>query len=427
MFASFLNTKHVAASVVDFGHAEGRKRSAPPRLAPRLVAGVGLEGGRRVYETVELSLEQMDAAQVEWADLCARAIEPNAFFEPGFAIAAARHFPLRARPRFIVVRDAGASAKRMCGLFPIVTATPFVGDGLIRLWLHKLTALATPLVDRDDAPGVISAFMDWIEERSFSTGVVFSSMTMNGAFHAALAEAARSNRRRAETLEAYERAALLPGAQADELCLRASSAKSLRRLYRMRRRLAKLGHVAFELNREPEDIRRATEEFLTLEASGWKAERGAFLSKPALATFLRSATRLLARERLCKIYSLRLDGRPVAIGIVIESQGRSFWWKIAYDEDYGAHMPGMQLAHELTKAQLARAEITLTDSCANANHPMIERIWPDRIPVGDVAVQLQHGREREFLQSCGASRRRASLRNLAKRAAKGLLRSRNVG
>jgi CelD/BcsL family acetyltransferase involved in cellulose biosynthesis len=368
-------------------------------------------------------LEQLDAAQAEWAELAARAIEPNAFFEPGFALAAARHFPLRSRPRFIVVWDGGVSgAKRMRGLFPIVTSSPLIGDGLIRLWLHKQTALATPLVDREDPQAVIAAFLDWIERRSFSNGVVFSRTAMNGPFQKALAAAARDRGRRVETLDSYERAALLRGHEADELCLRASSGKSLRRLYRMRRRLSKLGKVDFTISVEADEIRVATEEFLVLEASGWKAGRGALLSEAALSTFLRSSTRMLARERLCKIYALRLDGRPVAMGIVIESQGRSFWWKIAYDERFGAHMPGMQLAHEITKAQLARPEIELTDSCSQANHPMIERIWPDRLTVCDYAVQLQRDREIEFLKSCRISRRRASLRGLAKRATIALLR-----
>lgn len=424
MFAPFLNTKIVASAMVDFGLSSGHRGATAARPTPRLVAGADLEAPRHAFEVAELSLEQIDATQAEWADLAARAIEPNAFYEPGFTLAAARHFPLRARPRFIVVWGRPTDgARRMLGFFPIVTANPLLGDGLIRLWLHKLTALATPLVDRDDAAGVIDAFLFWIEERSFAAGVVFARTQLNGPFHAALAEAAGREGRNKLVLESHERAALVsgPADAADDLCLRASSRKSVKRLYRMRRRLERLGDVDFIVSASPDDVRRATEEFLTLEASGWKRNRGAFLSEPALATFLRSATRLLAREGLCKIYALRLDGRAVAMAIVIESQGRSFWWKIAYDESYGAHMPGVQLAHELTKAQLSRPEIELTDSCANANHAMIERVWPDRICVGDLAVQLQRGRALEFQASCRKARRRAELRALAKRAASGLL------
>mgnify|MGYP000884397543 CR=1 FL=1 len=45
----------------------------------------------------------------------------------------------------------------------------------------------------------------------------------------------------------------------------------------------------FIVSAAPDDVKQSTEEFLTLEASGWKRNRGAFLSEPALATFLRSA------------------------------------------------------------------------------------------------------------------------------------------
>lgn len=422
MFAPFLNTKSVAHAMVEFGLSQGHARASRARAAPHVVTAAESD---RWFEPAELSLEQMDAAQSEWADLAARAIEPNAFFEPGFALSAARHFPAKARPRFIVVWGrSGRGEKRMDGVFPIMTPSPLVGDGFIRLWLHKQAALATPLVDGDRAVATIEAFLDWIEARSYAAGVVFSRMTMNGRFHAALMEALRRAGRRPEILEAHRRAALLPGRDADDLCQRAGTKKKLLELQRMRRRLEEIGRVDFVVSAEPAAVRSAAEEFLALEASGWKAGRGAFLSEPALTTFMRSATRLLAQAGRCRVYALRLDGRPIAMAIVVESQGRSYWWKIAFDEAYRSQAPGMQLAHELTKAQLARRGVEMTDSCAIPNHPMIDRHWPDRVAVGDLAVQLQTGREREFLASCRKDRRRRGLRAFAKRTANGLLKRR---
>jgi len=422
MFAPVLNPKSATFAMVDFGLSDGRSHAPASPRAPRLVAGVDLAGRRPEFSVAEASLDQMDAAQSEWTDLATRAIEPNAFYEPGFALAAALHFPVKTRPRFIAVWGRAASgARRMAGLFPIVTSSPFVGDGFIRLWLHKQAALATPLVDRDDASAVIEAFLAWIEERSFSAGVVFSRMHANGRFHEALTAAASGAGRRMKILDAYDRAALLPGGDADELCARAGSRKKLGEVHRQGRRLREMGRLTFHSHETADEIRLAAEEFMALEASGWKAGRGAFLSQPSLTTFLRSATRLLAHQRRCKIQALRLDGRPIAMAIVLESQGRSYCWKTAFDERLRAQAPGIQLVYEQTKAHLARPDLEMADSCAIANHPMIDRLWPDRVSVCDLAVQLQTGCEKDFLASCRRDHARRQIHALAKRAANRLL------
>lgn len=414
MVAPFLNMKGVAFSIREFGSADGR---GPALSAPRLVAGVDVDAFKALAAG-ELSLEQLDAAQADWTDLANRALEPNAFYEPGFALSAARHFPVSERPRFIVVKN---GAGRLMGLFPIVTANPLTGDGLARLWLHRQAALATPLVDRDMAPETIQAFLEWMEALGNSTGVVFSRMPADGRFRLALERAAAAAARNVKILESYERAALLPGGDADELCQRAGSKKKLADMRRQARRLREMGRLTFESHETPEEIRVAAEEFMALEAAGWKAGRGAFLSEPALATFLRSATRMLAREKRCKIQSLRLDGRPIAMAIVLESQGRSYCWKIAFDETMRSQAPGVQLVYEQTKAHLERPDLEYADSCAIANHPMIDKLWPDRIGVCDLAVSLRARRERDFLASCRRDHTRRQVRELAKRAANRLL------
>ena len=242
MFAPFWNSRSLAFPMADSRLSIGRAR--PPAQALRLVASADPARRGAALAVAEMSLEQMEGAHREWADLAARALEPNAFYEPGFALAAALHFPLKARPRFIVVwAHSPSGARRMMGLFPIVTPNPLFGDGLIRLWLHKQAAAATPLVDRDRAVDVVQAFFHWIEGRSFGAGVVFARTQTQGRFHAALTEAAGAEARRAKILLSYERAALLPGGDAETLFARAGSKKKLNELRRQRRRLAEMGRL----------------------------------------------------------------------------------------------------------------------------------------------------------------------------------------
>lgn len=414
MVAPFLNIRGIAFAMAEFGLAEGRAQTLP---GPRLVAGVDVDAPRAL-KAGELSIERLDARQADWADLAARALEPNAFYEPGFALSAARHFPVSERPRFIVVKN---GAGRMMGLFPIATSSGLAGDGLTRMWLHKQAALATPLVDRDMACETIQAFLDWMESQGGSNGVVFARMPSDGRFRQALERAADLSARKMKILDSYERAALLPGGDADELCARAGSKKKLADMRRQARRLREMGRVTFESHETPEEIRVAAEEFMALEAAGWKAGRGAFLSEPALATFLRSATRILAQDKRCRVQSLRLDGAPIAMAIVLESQGRAYCWKIAFDERLRAQAPGVQLVYEQTKAHLEREDLELADSCAIANHPMIDKLWPDRVGVCDLAVSLRARREQDFFASCRRDHARRRLRDFAKKAANRLL------
>ncbi len=413
MLAPFLNVKGVALAMAEFGRAD---RRASGERFPRLVGGTDVAAPTAPSLAAELSLEHMDALTPDWRDLSRRALEPNAFYEPGFALSAARHCPAAERPRFIVVRD---GAGRLTGVFPIVAPNPLFGDGLIRLWLHKQAALATPLVDRDCAPETIEAFLVWVEAREKSAGVLFARMPTNGRFHQALQRVVAG--RAVDVLDSYERAALLPGGAADALGPRAGATKKLAEIRRQARRLGEMGRVTFETHDSEAEIKAAAEEFLALEASGWKAWRGALLSQPALATFLRSATRLLARENGCKIQSLRLDGRPIAMAIVLESQGRSYLWKIAFDESLRAQAPGIQLVYAHTKAALDGGDLDYVDSCAIANHPMIDRIWPDRIGVCDVAVSLGTRRHDAFRASCRRANARRQAREMAKRLANRLL------
>jgi CelD/BcsL family acetyltransferase involved in cellulose biosynthesis len=419
MTAPFWIMKSVASPVAGFGYSPARPKRR--RLASESF-------GRDGFSMRTLSVEQLDDNYDAWRDLVQRSLEPNGFFEPGFALSLARHSPAKSRPQFVAVwRDGEAAGeqRRLVGLFPLTPASSWSGflsgGGLARLWLDKQTALAAPLLDRDCAEAVVEQFLDWLAKNRPAAGVVFPRLVKNGPIHRAILNAARGSGRVVATLDEFERAMLSPGSDADELWLRGASKKALKDLHRRQRRLAELGAVEFSIVSSPQEVRDALEQFLTLEASGWKGKSGALLSHPALSAFVRSATRMLARENKCSVARLTLAGRPLAMGVVIESRGRAYFWKIAFDEAFRAQAPGIHLLYELTRAQAARADIDMTDSCAIANHPMIDRFWPDRLAICDVAVQSRAGVTSAFDAACRADALRRSLRASVKRMVKRLL------
>src|SRR5688500_9792247 len=87
--------------------------------------------------------------------LAARAAEPNVFYEPAFMLAAAPVFGTDAGA--MLVRSA---AGRLAGLFPARIGRLQGGlSSMVIGWTHPFAPLGVPLVDRDDAEGVIAAWL----------------------------------------------------------------------------------------------------------------------------------------------------------------------------------------------------------------------------------------------------------------------------
>jgi len=362
-----------------------------------------------------LSVEEIGAHAEAWRALAARALEPNVFFEPGFALALARHGATH--PRLVAIWRDG-SRRELVGLFPLAATT----RGLAHIWRDAQTPLATPLIDRDFADSALRALFAHLRKTERAVGLVLPRVMQSGATLRAITFAAGDSGRDVETLCAFERAALFAGSDADALARRGASNHALRELYRRRRRLEERGAVAFDLIGDPSGLENALEEFLALEASGWKASRGALSRDPNLTQFARKATQRMARSGQCMIARLALDGQPLAIGIVFQSGERAYFWKIAFDERFRAFAPGIDLAHRLTGMLASRDDIALTDSCAIAHHPMIDRFWPDRIGVCDVALALDAERLAAFRAACAVERFRRGLRERVKRFVNGALR-----
>ena len=124
----------------------------------------------------------------------------------------------------------------------------------------------------------------------------------------------------------------------------------------------------------------------------------------------------LAGEGRLAIHTLELNGEALAIGLMLRSGDRAFYWKTAYDEPYAEYSPGVLLTLELSRAQQRDASITTTDSCAIEGHPMIERLWPARLALADHVVATGPGARRRLALWLAAERAKLRLRELAKRA-----------
>ena len=67
----------------------------------------------------------------------------------------------------------------------------------------------------------------------------------------------------------------------------------------------------------------------------------------------------------------------------MRSGDTAWFWKIAYEEALARFSPGVMLATDVTEALLANPTVTRADSCAAPDHPMIDRLWRERLPLSD--------------------------------------------
>jgi hypothetical protein len=359
----------------------GTDRSASPAAGMRPLA----------VHVERVSARAMLGFQSAWSDLVTRALEPNVFLDPAFAIPLLQHVRFATRPEFILVweDDGPASFGSLIGLLPI--HIPRGPRPLVRGFHHQQVTLGTPLLDSLRAADVLPAMLSWVGEHHRGPALMLTDIPLEGPFCDLLRTQSLRHGRAIEMLDKRERSILTHGKADDTPAVTAlHSAKRRKELRRQRRRLSEVGALSYNSARTPAEIRRAAERFMALEAGGWKGRRGsALLADPTLATFTRTMTRLMGYEARCRIDSLEIDGVPVAMGILVMAGTRAHFWKTTYNERFASLSPGVQFALDLTDVQGNERGFTLTDSCAVPDHPMIDRIWPDRMAVADLMIELR--------------------------------------
>jgi CelD/BcsL family acetyltransferase involved in cellulose biosynthesis len=326
-----------------------------------------------------------------WRALTDRAIEPNGYYLPGWALA----IDASAHGRTNVAAlgawsDAAPNAARLIGLMPAVS--------LWRAYKIPLPALVsadpygtlcTPLLDREMPDQAAIRLMSQARDAG-AHALILRDVALDGAVMKTFARVLERGGMRPRLLQCHARACLDASRNADELLRDALGAKKLKELRRQRHRLAEHGEVSFEVARTPGDAARALETFLNLEASGWKAQRGTALTQDdGDAAFIRRAVPALAENRQCEIMTLRAGATPVAAAIVLRHLDRAFYFKLGVDERFAKFSPGVQLTLDVTRHLCADPAIAMVDSMAAPDHPMINPIWRGRLAIGDVLIPLR--------------------------------------
>jgi CelD/BcsL family acetyltransferase involved in cellulose biosynthesis len=331
-----------------------------------------------------------------WRTLAERAIEPNGYYLPDWELAvnasARGRTGVSALTAWSDAPPAQDGVARLIGLMPAISlwrACKIPLPALVSA--EPYGTLCTPLLDRGMASEAAAQLMRQARQAG-AHALILRDVALDGAAMTAFTASLRQGGMRPRVLHSRLRACLDATRDADELLHEALGAKKLKELRRQRHRLAEHGAVHFEVAQTPSDVAAAVENFLALEASGWKGKRGtALIQDDGDASFARRATVALAETGQCQIVTLRAGDTPVAAAIVLRHQDRAFYFKLGVDERFAKFSPGVQLTLDLTRHLCADPAIATADSTAGPDHPMINPIWRGRFAIGDVLIPLRAG------------------------------------
>lgn len=322
-----------------------------------------------------------------WRRLSDCAAEPNVFYDPDFALPAIAALGLEERVHALLVWE-GGERRVLAGIFPFVTRWRWGFPlGVAEALVHPYGPLSTPLVAAGRTQEVLSAFARWVAAGDGPRAWLFRLMPQDGEVAERLCAALRGEDLVLQPFAAHGRAVLdTADCNAAEIET-AISSRHRKELRRQARRLADYGPVALDTAQEPDAVARGVEEFLDLEAAGWKGRRGTAAKLGGdVAAMFRILAPALAARRACRVERLMVDGRPVAVAISLGSGEQQWLWKIAYDEAFAPLSPGVQLVQALTARALGAGGRLRIDSCALPGIAMIERLWPQRRPYCDLLV-----------------------------------------
>lgn len=343
----------------------------------------------------------MEEEVIAWDLLATHAAEPNPFFESWYLLPSLRAFDPDGHVRLMRFEVDG----RLAGLLPLVRQRRYYRWPIPNLssWLHDNCFLGTPLVARGAEAAFWQALLAWADARP-GAGLFLHlrQLALEGPLYEALSALLIAQSRRAALVHREERAMLASELTADAYLEAALSGKKRKELRRQFARLSETGEVTFDRRDDDAGLDRWTEEFLLLESAGWKGEAASALScSPETAGLFRESLKGAAARSKLERLTLLLDGRPIAMLATFLTPPGAYSFKTAFDENFARFSPGVLLQRE-NLAILERQDIAWSDSCASADHPMIDHLWRERRAISRISVAI------------GGTLRRAVFRRLAR-------------
>jgi len=310
----------------------------------------------------------------QWESLAAEALEPNPFHEHWIMLPALEAF---GEERFLCA--AVWCGGRLDAMFPLERGRRFKGIPLRTLtsWRHRHSMLCTPLIRKGRAAESFAALFGWLRSAEGASLLQLEYLAADGPVQLALIDALNAAQLQGLTQESYTRALMVADRDAETYMRAALSAGLRQKMARNERRLVQeRGAVAHRVWREHDDIEPWIDEFLRLEAGGWKGRQGGALacSEPNVR-FARQVFRSAFERGRLLMLGIDVEGRPIARMCGFVAGEGSFAFKSAYDEAFGRYAPGVLIALGWIRRIHEMAQVRWSDSYTAPGNEMIRRLW----------------------------------------------------
>jgi CelD/BcsL family acetyltransferase involved in cellulose biosynthesis len=163
--------------------------------------------------------------------------------------------------------------------------------------------------------------------------------------------------------------------------------KRRKELKRLRARLGEQGKLESIELQQNGDLAPFTAAFLKLEVESWKGKRGTAIGNSAQATkALQAGLEAMHRAGRLKFWQINFNDEPIASLFALTDDGEATLGKIAHAQAYAKYSPGVLIILDATAALFSDKTMIRADSNAIPDHPMIDRIWRDRIECVDALL-----------------------------------------
>lgn len=337
---------------------------------------------------------ELESRRDAWEALARRALEPNPFLEPDYVTAALRHLsgPGQHPGVVFIWRDGGAE-RELAGLIaisrpPRSLRMPVRSFGS---WSHPHAFLGTPLLDRRCPEDPLRALIDWARGPQRPGRLLrMERVASDGPFWRAL-QAAAGRDCRMLTMQTQHRPLFVrtESGDFDRYYCEGVSCSRRRHYRKLGRQLAERGRVVYTEASDSDACSGMSEQFLELEARGWKGRAGtAMASRPGEREFCRDVMRGFAARRRFRVLALQLDGRPIAIRSSLQSGSANFCFKTSFDPEFAHYSPGVLLEIEQLRRMSCDPSLDWSDSCAASESTPLMWLWTERREIRSLLISF---------------------------------------
>ncbi len=284
----------------------------------------------------------------DWRMLVAKGPQAQPFYQPEWFLAFARSFGAG----FDTYTVAVSEGPRLVAILPLMRKGSFFG-GLPARVLSSLSGIhscrfdfITEEEERQDVAAV--AWRALARDRSWDVVEVLD-VPEHGSFERLVRGAQQEGFLVGSWPTRMSPVLRIPPAGSDPFQNCPNSFRTFRK--RLSKKLDKLrlrGEVSFRV--ETAAYEDALARFLLLESSGWKGKNRSAIASNAQSTgFYSSVVESLHQRGQLRLYSLCLDGKPIAMHLGLMMEGVYYSPKVAYDEEFAYFAPGHLLVQHIIR------------------------------------------------------------------------------